>query len=137
MKRPTGPESMTIAAFRRLIASGEGPILEFKRSTGELREGMRTACGFLNGDGGKVAFGVKPDGTLVGQEVSDKTLREIALDWSCPGLVEGERLSGLHAPHGTATEGNPKIAPRGAIVDSEATGRSSDPCPLSNMMGDR
>ena len=88
---------MTIAALRRLIAPGEGPTLEFKRSTGELRQGMRTACGFLNGDGGKVAFGVNPDGTLVGQEASDKTLREIAqaMDgFEPPARIEIERKIG-------------------------------------------
>lgn len=86
---------MTIAALRRLIASGEGPTLEFKRSTGELREGMRTACAFLNCKGGEVAFGIKPDGTLVGQEVSDKTLREIAQamdSFEPPARIEIERV---------------------------------------------
>lgn len=69
---------MTAAALRRLIASGEGPTLEFKRSTAELREGLRTACGFLNGKGGTVLFGVGPEGEIIGQEISDKTLRELA-----------------------------------------------------------
>lgn len=31
---------MTPASLRRLVAKGEGPTLEFKRSTGELREGI-------------------------------------------------------------------------------------------------
>ncbi|MBK6688832.1 MAG: putative DNA binding domain-containing protein [Deltaproteobacteria bacterium] len=35
-------------------------------------------CAFLNGDGGKVLVGVTPDGKLVGQEVADMTLRDIA-----------------------------------------------------------
>jgi len=61
-----------------LLRQGEGPALEFKRSTGELKEGMRTICAFLNGSGGTVLFGVRPDGTIEGQEVSDKTLRDIA-----------------------------------------------------------
>ncbi len=38
---------------------------------------MQTACAFLNGAGGLVCIGVRPDATLAGQEVSDKTLREI------------------------------------------------------------
>jgi ATP-dependent DNA helicase RecG len=61
-----------------LVKQGEGPELEFKRSTGELKEGMQTLCAFLNGSGGKVLFGVRPDGTIDGQYVSDKTLRDIA-----------------------------------------------------------
>jgi len=61
-----------------LLRQGEGPELEFKRSTGELKEGMQTLCAFLNGNGGMVLFGVRPDGTNEGQQVSDHTLRDIA-----------------------------------------------------------
>ena len=31
----------------------------------------------LNGRGGRVLFGVHPDGKVVGQHVSDKTLQEV------------------------------------------------------------
>jgi ATP-dependent DNA helicase RecG len=61
-----------------LVKRGEGATLEFKRSTGELKEGMQTLCAFLNGSGGVVLFGVRPDGNVDGQDVSDKTLRDIA-----------------------------------------------------------
>ena len=61
-----------------LLDQGEGRTLEFKRSTGELREGLRTICAFLNNSGGTLVFGVRPDGTPEGQQVSDQTLREIA-----------------------------------------------------------
>jgi ATP-dependent DNA helicase RecG len=61
-----------------LVKEGEGPTLEFKRSTGELKEGMQTLCAFLNGSGGRVLFGVRPEGTIEGQAVSDQTLRAIA-----------------------------------------------------------
>jgi ATP-dependent DNA helicase RecG len=62
----------------RLLKLGEGPSLEIKRSTGELREGLQTICAFLNGLGGLVVFGVRPDGQPEGQQVSDQTLRDIA-----------------------------------------------------------
>ena len=62
----------------RLLKPGEGPNLEIKRSTGELREGLQTICAFLNGSGGMVLFGVRPDGQPEGQQVSDQTLRDIA-----------------------------------------------------------
>jgi ATP-dependent DNA helicase RecG len=62
----------------RLLKQGEGRTLEFKRSTGELREGMQAVCAFLNGSGGIVLFGVRPDGHPEGQQVSDQTLRDIA-----------------------------------------------------------
>jgi ATP-dependent DNA helicase RecG len=68
----------TLTELELLLKQGEGSSLEFKRSTGELREGLQTACAFLNGEGGLVVFGAKPDGRLEGQQVTDQTLREIA-----------------------------------------------------------
>ena len=59
---------MNLNALKRLVTRGEGQKLEFKRSTGELREALHTVCAFLNADGGKVLFGVRPDGTLMGQK---------------------------------------------------------------------
>ena len=61
-----------------LVKEREGPALEFKRSTGEMKEAMQTQCAFLNGSGGMVLFGVRPDGVIDGQVVSDRTLRDIA-----------------------------------------------------------
>ncbi|PKQ27520.1 MAG: ATP-dependent DNA helicase RecG, partial [Candidatus Anoxymicrobium japonicum] len=61
-----------------LLRQGEGLACEFKRSTGELKEGMQTLCAFLNGAGGMALFGVRPDGKAEGQGVSDQTLRDIA-----------------------------------------------------------
>ncbi|MCX5797007.1 MAG: putative DNA binding domain-containing protein [Elusimicrobia bacterium] len=61
-----------------LLQQGEGPSLEFKRSTGELKEAMRSLCAFANGAGGTVLFGVGPEGDAAGQKVSDQTLRDIS-----------------------------------------------------------
>jgi ATP-dependent DNA helicase RecG len=72
------PAPANLKQLSALLRHGEGPTLEFKRSTGELKGGMQTLCAFLNGTGGMVLFGVRPDGTVEGQDVSDKTLREIA-----------------------------------------------------------
>jgi ATP-dependent DNA helicase RecG len=86
---------MNLNAVKRLVALGEGSKLEFKRSTGELREALHTVCAFLNADGGKVLFGVRPDGTLVGQEVSDKPLCYIAQaleSFDSPVRIETERV---------------------------------------------
>jgi len=69
--------ALALAAIRRLVASGESETLEFKRSTGELREAAQALCGFLNHQGGMVVFGVAPNGRMVGQEVSDATLRDV------------------------------------------------------------
>jgi ATP-dependent DNA helicase RecG len=68
----------TLAALQSLVALGESQTLEFKRSTAELRRAGETLCAFLNGDGGQVLVGVGPKGQLVGQQVADITLRDIA-----------------------------------------------------------
>ena len=70
---------MTIDSIKTLIDSGESRTLELKKSTGEFKDGMHTACAFLNSDGGWLIFGVTPKSLkIVGQEVTDNTLREIA-----------------------------------------------------------
>ena len=49
---------MTIDDIKTLIASDESRILELKKSTGELKDGMHSACAFLNTEGGWLIFGV-------------------------------------------------------------------------------
>ncbi|MBQ8958296.1 MAG: putative DNA binding domain-containing protein [Bacteroidales bacterium] len=70
---------MTIDDIQRLIQSDETRTLELKKTTGKLKDGMRSACAFLNTAGGLLLFGVAP-GTLqiVGQQVTENTRREIA-----------------------------------------------------------
>ena len=52
---------------------------EHKRSTGEMREGMESIASILNKHGhGTLYFGVRNDGEVVGQDVSDKTLRDVS-----------------------------------------------------------
>lgn len=63
---------------KRLIAEKEGGLVEFKETTGQLERGMETLCAFLNGNGGTVLFGVNDKGKIIGQDVSDKTKRDIA-----------------------------------------------------------
>lgn len=71
---------MTPAQLAELVQGGESETLEFKRSTGELRSGMQALTALLNHRGGRVLFGVEPDGRVVGQHVSDQTLRDIAAE---------------------------------------------------------
>lgn len=59
-------------------AAGESDTQEFKRATGQRRDAARTLCAMLNHRGGRVLFGVEPDGRASGQQVSDHTLEEIA-----------------------------------------------------------
>ena len=72
------PFSISVPALKRLITKGESKTLELKRSTGELREAMQTICAFANGEGGHVIIGAKPAGQLVGQQVSEQTLHDVA-----------------------------------------------------------
>ena len=69
---------MNLADVQRLAAQGESGEAEFKKSTAQLRRAAETLCGFLNTNGGHVLFGVSPDGTVVGQDVADSTLRDVA-----------------------------------------------------------
>lgn len=75
MKRNKAPS--TIQALQKIVKAGEGPTLEFKKSTGELKEGLQTLCAFLNGTGGMVLFGVNRKGVVEGQQVSEQTIHEI------------------------------------------------------------
>lgn len=59
-------------------ASGESETLEFKSTTGQRREAARTLCAMLNHRGGRVLFGVGPDGRVIGQLVGDHTIEEVA-----------------------------------------------------------
>lgn len=61
-----------------IISSGESEIVEFKKSTSLLREAIETICAFANTRGGTLFFGVSDDGNVLGQQVTDDTLRNIA-----------------------------------------------------------
>ena len=52
--------------------------MEFKESTGQLDRSMETLCAFLNCEGGTILYGVKDNGKIIGQAVSDNTKRSIA-----------------------------------------------------------
>lgn len=69
----------TLREIQKQISVGESGILELKRSTGQLGPAGKTLCAFLNGQGGKVVIGVGDTGKPVGQVVSDKTRRELAM----------------------------------------------------------
>lgn len=69
---------MTPEQIKAWAASGESETLEFKRTTGERREAVRTLCAMLNHRGGRVLFGVTTDGQATGQQVSDHTIEEVA-----------------------------------------------------------
>jgi ATP-dependent DNA helicase RecG len=87
--------TLTNKELEQLVAQGESETLEFKRSTALLPRAGETLCAFLNGQGGTVVIGATDTGAIAGQEVSDKTRREIAamLDrFEPPALVQVEEV---------------------------------------------
>ena len=69
---------MNLKILKELIKAGESETLEFKSTTGQRTEAMKSVCAMLNGLGGFVIFGVTDKGELRGQQVTAKTLTEIA-----------------------------------------------------------
>ena len=63
--------------IKNLIVQNENEQIEFKETTGQLERGMETLCALLNGAGGAVLFGVTDKGKIIGQDLSDKTKRDI------------------------------------------------------------
>lgn len=68
---------MILEELKKVIKT-ESDCLEFKSTTGEIYKACKTLCAFLNNHGGLVLIGVKDDGRLVGQMVTDATRQEIA-----------------------------------------------------------
>ena len=57
----------------------ESEILELKKSTSELRDGIKSICAILNKHKkGKLIFGIKHNGEVVGQQIGANTLRDIS-----------------------------------------------------------
>ncbi len=57
----------------------ESETLEFKRSTSELKEAVKSIVAILNKHGkGDLYFGMKNDGTIIGQTITEKTLRDVS-----------------------------------------------------------
>ena len=62
------------------VTAGESESLEFKRNTGRRREAAQTICAMLNHRGGRVLFGVTPEGNVDGQQVSDSTIQDVSAE---------------------------------------------------------
>lgn len=57
----------------------ETELIEYKKTTGELKEGIISLASMLNKNGrGVLYFGVRNDGEVVGQQIGDRTMREIS-----------------------------------------------------------
>jgi predicted HTH transcriptional regulator len=64
---------MNQESIEALIRHVESQVFERKRSLGLKREGLESLCGMINADDaeGTVAFGIGPDGQIVGVEPGD------------------------------------------------------------------
>ncbi len=69
---------MRIEEIKKIIEEQESRTVEFKKSTTQLSSAFKVICAFLNGEGGTVLIGVKDNGEIIGQDVTDNTRREIA-----------------------------------------------------------
>ena len=69
---------INIQQIETLIKQGESVNREFKTSTNQLKAAIETTCAYLNGKGGVVLIGVKNNGQIIGQDVSDNTRQDIA-----------------------------------------------------------
>lgn len=104
---------MTLHQIAALAAGGESETLEFKTATNSWEAAIKAVCAMLNHRGGQVIFGVKPDGEIVGQEVSDHTIEELAGKFRLiepPSFPEIERI--------------PAAAGRQVIVVNVANGKA-------------
>ncbi len=68
---------MTPDEITRLAQQGESETVEFKATTGQRHEAAKTLSAMLNGQGGRVIFGIGPKGNIAGQQVGADTLTDI------------------------------------------------------------
>jgi ATP-dependent DNA helicase RecG len=86
---------MNLQDLEQFVAAGESETVEFKKSTAQLPRAGETLCAFLNGQGGRVFIGITAEGRIVGQQVSDGTLREVAAmlaRFEPPASISQERI---------------------------------------------
>jgi ATP-dependent DNA helicase RecG len=86
---------MDVQTIEKMASFGESETVEFKKSTSGLTGIGESLCAFLNTHGGQVFVGVGANGKLVGQHITDSTLRTVATMLSKldpPNMVKMQRL---------------------------------------------
>ena len=104
---------MTPEEITALVSVGESETLEFKETTGTRREAVMTVCAFLNQRGGRVLFGVGPNGVVEGQQVGKRTIEELSAE-----------IQQIDPPAFPAVDRVPVVGGRDVIVVSVAPGTS-------------
>jgi ATP-dependent DNA helicase RecG len=56
----------------------ESSIVEFKKSTAELKQALEDICAFANTGEGTIYFGITDAGEVIGQDVSDDTIKRVS-----------------------------------------------------------
>ena len=51
--------------------------MELKKSTAQRGRALKAACAFANHKGGTIYFGISDHGDIIGQDVSDATLKNV------------------------------------------------------------
>lgn len=69
--------SVALVEVGSIASKEESEVLEYKKTTGQLKPAGETLCAFLNADGGEMKIGVTPEGKRRGQQVSETTRRDI------------------------------------------------------------
>jgi ATP-dependent DNA helicase RecG len=72
----------THAQIQQWVRLGESENQEFKASTSTQDKAIQTLCGMLNKQGGRVLFGIRPDGNIEGQQTTDRTLEKLYAELS-------------------------------------------------------
>ncbi len=80
--------------------------IEFKKSTGEIKEGVISICSILNKHGsGDLYFGVKNNGDVIGQEIGESSMRDVSrairgnIKPAIYPVVETQQYGNLHVIH--------------------------------------
>ncbi len=60
-----------------IVKRGESETLEFKKSTGEWKEIIKTVSAFSNIKGGHILIGVSDNGKVIGIQVGKKTIEDL------------------------------------------------------------
>ncbi|GAI26919.1 unnamed protein product, partial [marine sediment metagenome] len=56
----------------------ESEKVELKKSTAELKQALEDLCAFANSGTGTLYFGISDEGRIIGQEITDNTLRKVS-----------------------------------------------------------
>ncbi len=91
MKAPV-VSNMSLADFKRLVKTGEGTYLEFKRTISSPEKLAREIAAFSNTRGGILIIGVNDNKTITGVEsfYEEEMALEKALDYYCRPAVDAD-----------------------------------------------